>query len=47
MKGKKYGVWIFGNEFEQEAALVKAGLDPKKDVTLVKQNFNMVRVPQG
>ena len=25
MKGKKYGVWIFGNEFEQEAALVKAG----------------------
>ena len=42
MKGKKYGVWIFGNEFEQEAALVKAGLDPKKDVTLVKQNFDMV-----
>jgi NitT/TauT family transport system substrate-binding protein len=41
MKGKKYGVWIFGNEFEQEAALVKAGLDPKKDVTLVKQNFDM------
>jgi NitT/TauT family transport system substrate-binding protein len=42
MKGKKYGVWILGNEFEQEAALVKAGLDPKKDVTLVKQNFDMV-----
>ena len=42
MKGKKYGVWIFGNEFEQQAALVKAGLDPKKDVTLVKQNFDMV-----
>ncbi len=42
MKGKKYGVWIFGNEFEQEAALVKAGLDPKKDVTLVKQNFDML-----
>ena len=42
MKGKKYGVWIFGNEFEQEAALVKSGLDPKKDVTLVKQNFDMV-----
>jgi NitT/TauT family transport system substrate-binding protein len=41
MKGKKYGVWILGNEFEQEAALVKAGLDPKKDVTLVKQNFDM------
>ncbi len=42
MKGKKYGVWILGNEFEQEAALVKFGLDPKKDVTLVKQNFDMV-----
>ena len=42
MKGKKYGVWIFGNEFEQQAALVKAGLDPKKDVKLVKQNFDMV-----
>jgi NitT/TauT family transport system substrate-binding protein len=42
MKGKKYGVWIFGNEFEQEAALVKCGLNPKKDVTLVKQNFDML-----
>jgi NitT/TauT family transport system substrate-binding protein len=42
MKGKKYGVWILGNEFEQQAALVKAGLDPKKDVTLVKQNFDML-----
>jgi NitT/TauT family transport system substrate-binding protein len=42
LKGKKYGVWIFGNEFEQQAALVKSGLDPKKDVTLVKQNFDMV-----
>ena len=42
MKGKKFGVWIFGNEFEQEAALVKNGLDPKKDVTLVKQDFDMV-----
>jgi NitT/TauT family transport system substrate-binding protein len=41
MKGKKYGVWILGNEFEQQAALVKAGLDPHKDVTLVKQNFDM------
>ena len=42
LKGKKYGVWILGNEFEQQAALVKCGLDPKKDVTLVKQNFDMV-----
>jgi NitT/TauT family transport system substrate-binding protein len=42
MKGKKFGVWILGNEFEQEAALVKAGLDPQKDVTLVKQNFDVI-----
>jgi NitT/TauT family transport system substrate-binding protein len=42
MKGKKFGVWILGNEFEQEAALVKNGLDPHKDVTLVKQNFDVL-----
>jgi NitT/TauT family transport system substrate-binding protein len=41
MRGKKFGVWILGNEFEQEAALVKYGMDPKKDVTLVKQNFDV------
>ncbi len=42
MRGKKFGVWILGNEFEQEAALVKYGMDPHKDVILVKQNFDMV-----
>src|SRR5207248_438681 len=42
MKGKKFGVWILGNEFEQEAALVKFGLNPQKDVTLVKQNFDVL-----
>ena len=42
MRGKKFGVWILGNEFEQEAALVKYGLDPHKDVTLVKQNFDVI-----
>ena len=42
MRGKKFGVWIFGNEFEQRAALVKNGMNPDKDVTLVKQNFDMV-----
>ncbi len=36
MRGKKFGVWIFGNEFEQHAALVKNGMDPDKDVTLVQ-----------
>jgi NitT/TauT family transport system substrate-binding protein len=42
MRGKKFGVWILGNEFEQKAALVKFGMDPNKDVRLVKQNFDMV-----
>lgn len=47
MRGKKFGVWIYGNEFEQEAALVKYGMDPKKDVTLVKQDFTMVPFIKG
>jgi len=42
MRGKKFGVWILGNEFEQRAALVKYGMDPAKDVTVVKQNFDMI-----
>jgi NitT/TauT family transport system substrate-binding protein len=42
MRGKKFGVWIFGNEFEQRAALVKYGMNPDKDVKLVKQDFTMV-----
>ena len=41
MRGKRFGVWIFGNEFEQRAALVKNGMNPDKDVRLVKQNFDM------
>jgi NitT/TauT family transport system substrate-binding protein len=42
MRGKKFGVWIFGNEFEQRAALVKYGMNPDKDVKLIKQNFTML-----
>ena len=47
MRGKKFGVWIFGNEFEQRAALVKNGMDPDKDVTVVKQNFDMLAFLSG
>ena len=47
MKGKKFGVWIFGNEFEQRAALVKNGMNPDKDVQLVKQNFDMLSFLNG
>jgi NitT/TauT family transport system substrate-binding protein len=47
MRGKKFGVWIFGNEFEQRAALVKHGMNPDKDVQLVKQNFDMLAFLNG
>jgi NitT/TauT family transport system substrate-binding protein len=47
MRGKKFGVWIFGNEFEQRAALVKYGMNPDKDVQLVKQNFDMLSFLSG
>jgi NitT/TauT family transport system substrate-binding protein len=41
MRGRKFGVWKSGNELEQKAALVKYGLDPRKDVKLVQQDFTM------
>jgi NitT/TauT family transport system substrate-binding protein len=47
MRGKKFGVWIFGNEVEQRAALVKFGMNPDKDVQLVKQNFDMLAFLNG
>jgi NitT/TauT family transport system substrate-binding protein len=42
-KGKKFGVWLGGNEFEQYAALRKCGIDPadKSQVTIVAQSFTM------
>ena len=47
MRGKNFGVWILGNEFEQRAALVKFGMNPDKDVELVKQNFDMLAFLNG
>ena len=43
MRDKKVGNWLFGNEFELFAALVKAGMDPTKNkgVTIVQQPFSM------
>jgi NitT/TauT family transport system substrate-binding protein len=41
MRRKKVGVWCCGNENELYAALNKFGMDPKKDVTIVNQPFNM------
>ena len=47
MRGKKFGVWVFGNEYEQRAALVKYGMNPDKDVKLIKQDFTMVPFLKG
>ena len=43
MNGKKVGNWLYGNEFELYAALVKNGMDPTKSkgVTIVQQPFDM------
>jgi NitT/TauT family transport system substrate-binding protein len=41
LRGKKVGVWLGGNEHKLFAALVKAGIDPFRDVELVRQEFDM------
>jgi NitT/TauT family transport system substrate-binding protein len=40
-KGKKVGVWDFGNEFEVTAGAKKVGLEQGADYTKVIQDFNM------
>ena len=40
-KGKKIGVWDFGNEYEVTAGALKAGLTAGKDYTKVIQPFDM------
>jgi NitT/TauT family transport system substrate-binding protein len=40
-KGKKVGVWDFGNEFEVTAAAKKEGYEPNRDYTKVIQPFDM------
>ncbi|MGB2951914.1 MAG: ABC transporter substrate-binding protein [Gaiellaceae bacterium] len=43
LKGKKVGVWINGNEFEQYAALRRCGINPSNSsqVTIFAQPFDM------
>jgi NitT/TauT family transport system substrate-binding protein len=41
LKGKKVAVWLGGNEFELFATLAKNNIDKDKDVTIVKQPFDM------
>lgn len=41
MKGKKVGMWTGSQQFQVLAFMEKNGLDPQKDVELVKQGFTM------
>jgi NitT/TauT family transport system substrate-binding protein len=41
LRGKKVGVWLGGNEHKLFAALNKNGIDPQRDVQIVKQPFTM------
>jgi NitT/TauT family transport system substrate-binding protein len=41
LKGKKVAVWLGGNELGLFATLVKHGLDPKRDVTIVPEALDM------
>ncbi len=41
LKGKKVGIWFFGNEFTLLATLNKYGINKDTDVTLVQQPFDM------
>lgn len=41
MKGKKVGTWMGSQQFQTLAFMEKYGLDPKKDIELVKQGFTM------
>jgi NitT/TauT family transport system substrate-binding protein len=41
MKGKKVGSWMGSQQFQILAFLEKEGLNPKEDVSIVKQGFTM------
>jgi NitT/TauT family transport system substrate-binding protein len=41
LRGKKVGVWLGGNEHKLFAALNQNGLDPRRDVQIVAQPFDM------
>ncbi|MDF2644816.1 MAG: hypothetical protein K0Q73_621 [Paenibacillus sp.] len=41
MKDKKVGTWMGSQQFQVLAFMEKNGLDPKKDIQLVKQGFTM------
>ena len=47
VKGKKVGTWLGGNEPELYADMVKNGIDPKTDATIVTQPFDMSQILTG
>lgn len=40
-KGKKIGVWQFGNQYQFLAWMTKLGYNPDKDMTVIHQGFEM------
>jgi NitT/TauT family transport system substrate-binding protein len=40
-KGKKIGVWFSGNQYQFLAWMAKLGYNPDKDMTVIKQGFDM------
>ncbi len=47
LKGRKVGSWLGGNEMEQFALLRQFNIDPDKDVTIIKQGFDMSQLING
>ncbi|MEZ4670920.1 MAG: ABC transporter substrate-binding protein [Anaerolineae bacterium] len=47
LKGHNVGSWLGGNEMEEFALLRQFNIDPDKDVTIVKQGFDMSQLING
>jgi NitT/TauT family transport system substrate-binding protein len=47
LRGKKLGSWGVGSDATEFVLLKKAGLDPEKDLTIVKQGFDMTQLLNG
>ncbi len=47
LKGKKFGIWLAGNEYEFFPALLKHGINPKTDVEIVNQADNVTPFVKG
>jgi NitT/TauT family transport system substrate-binding protein len=47
LRGRKVGSWLGGNEMEQFALLRQFNIDTDKDVTIIKQGFDMSQLING